>query len=91
MSILIRLTCPSTTPEFRGREPGDDGVAVTLDAALVPAVIQVVGLERVLPELAAAADPALAHLHGLERALAALAAPLQGRGGRTPTAAPEPA
>nr|WP_203687492.1 FUSC family protein [Streptomyces sp. SID14515] len=45
-----------------------------------------------LPELpVAAADPALAHLHGLERALAALAAPLQGRGGRTPAGAPEPA
>ncbi|MFI7289498.1 hypothetical protein ACIBRY_23025 [Streptomyces anulatus] len=30
-------------------------------------------------------------LHGPERALAALAAPLQGRGGRTPAVAPEPA
>ncbi|MET8783939.1 hypothetical protein [Streptomyces sp. NPDC004589] len=32
MSTLIRLTCPSTTPEFQGRvRPGDDSVTVALD------------------------------------------------------------
>ena len=33
LSILIRLTWPSTTPEFQGRvEAGYDGVAVSVDA-----------------------------------------------------------
>ncbi|MGW5611991.1 hypothetical protein ACWEWI_39355 [Streptomyces sp. NPDC003753] len=32
MSILIRLTWPSTTPEFHGWEsPGDDGVKVAFE------------------------------------------------------------
>ncbi|MFB8028646.1 MULTISPECIES: hypothetical protein [unclassified Streptomyces] len=31
MSILIRLTCPSTTPEFQGGEAGDNGVDVAFE------------------------------------------------------------
>ncbi|MGA5220595.1 hypothetical protein ACPCAE_31605 [Streptomyces cinereoruber] len=34
MSILIRLTCPSTTPGAPGQgEPGDDCIAVTVGAS----------------------------------------------------------